>query len=281
MTTTPRPRVSRGLRLLVTAGALVTISTWSLTADAKKQHKLKMDPAVDAAADPKGPVPPEPDAAGHVNFGNPQAQGLGRVTVKAAKGDQIQVYLEGRYFGDTPVTIYSVPKGDYIVEGTFVASGKQVAKPVSVSENEEATVELVEKKVESPEAAAAKTGFMSGDISPARLRAAKILAVTSGVALLAGVWFGYWEMKASSDYEKTPEGSPSLMGISDRGRRDALLCNVGFTVAGLALVGAAVAAYPMFKKPNAEQTPEEPPPTAFLTPIIGHGTTGGAFTLRF
>ena len=113
--------VSRTLRVLATFAALAVVAGLPTAAQAKKQHKLKMDPDVpDAAAAPTGPVPPEADAAGHVNYGNPQAEGLGRVTVKSKTGDKVQVYLEGRYFGDTPVTVYSVPKGDYIVEGTVV-----------------------------------------------------------------------------------------------------------------------------------------------------------------
>src|SRR5204863_2192912 len=123
-----------------TFGTLAAIAGWSGAVDAKaKGHKLKMDPTVPETPEPTGPVPPEPDASGHVNFGNPQAEGIGRVTVTSPTGEKVQVYLEGRYFGDTPVTIYSVPKGDYIVEGTIPASGKQLSKPVSVSENEEAT----------------------------------------------------------------------------------------------------------------------------------------------
>src|SRR5258706_13515932 len=189
MTTFPRARVS--LRLLAAMGVLVTIGTWSTTADAKKQQKLKMDPTAPDEPEHKGPVPPEADANGHVNFGNPQAAGLGRVTVKSVGGDQIQVYLEGRYFGDTPVTIYSVPKGDYIVEGTFVSNGKQVAKPVSVSENEEATVELTPPKAAEAAATegAAGSGFMSGEISPKRLLYAKILAGTAIVGLGVGITF--------------------------------------------------------------------------------------------
>ena len=139
VTTFRRPGFSRALHVLITVGTLAFIASWSTPAHAKK-NKLKMDPSVPVTPEPAGPVPPEPDSNGHVNYGNPQGEGLGRVTVKSTSGDKIQVYLEGRYFGDTPVTIYSVPKGDYIVEGTVVPSGKQLSRPVSVSENEEASV---------------------------------------------------------------------------------------------------------------------------------------------
>ena len=92
------------LRVLVTVGSLATIVAWSGDADAKKAKKLKMDPTVPETPEPTGPVAPEADAAGHVNFGNPQAEGLGRVTVKSESGDKIQVYLDGRYFGPFPTT---------------------------------------------------------------------------------------------------------------------------------------------------------------------------------
>ncbi|MDB4979382.1 MAG: hypothetical protein JWM82_134 [Myxococcales bacterium] len=266
-------------------GALVTIGTWSTPASAKKQHTLKMDPTAPAEPEHKGPVPPEADANGHVNFGNPQKEGLGRVTVKAANGDQIQVYLEGRYFGDTPITIYSVPKGDYIVEGTFVSSGKQVAKPVSVSENEEASVELAEKKVEpTAEEAKASTGFMSGEISPKRLLVAKVLAVTTVVGLVTCVTFGILEKGKESDYTKTAMGTTASDNIKKSGQNDALISNVGLFVAGAALLGTAFAAYPMFKKSTTTEgeKPAEPAPTAFLVaPMVGNGATGAAALFRF
>jgi hypothetical protein len=284
MTTTPRIRVPRGLRLLAAVGALVTMGTWSTAANAKKQHTLKMDPTVPATPEPKGPVPPEADANGHVNFGNPQKEGLGRVTVKSAGGDQIQVYLEGRYFGDTPITIYSVPKGDYIVEGTFVSSGKQVAKPVSVSENEEATVELVAKKSEpTPEEQKASSGLMSGEIPPKRLLAAKVLAGTAVVGLVVGITFGILEKGKESDFEHAAAGS-NTDPIKADGQRDALICDVGFLLAGAALIGTVVAAYPMFKKSTGAETekPAEPAPTAFLvTPMLGNHSTGAAALFRF
>jgi hypothetical protein len=279
MTTLGSRGFSRALRVLVALGALALTAGYSTAAHAKKQHKLKMDPDVPDTAVPAGPVPPEADAAGHVNYGNPQAEGLGRVTVKSKTGDKVQIYLEGRYFGDAPITIYSVPKGDYIVEGTIVSSGKQVSSPVSVSENEEATVELGGGKIETP-AAPTSGGFMGGDISPQRLRVAKILLVVGGVALVGGVVFAVLENGAENDYEKAPLGNQAnLDDISSRGRRDALIADLGFALAGAAIVGAGIAAWPMFSKSNAEKPPEAT--TAFFAPMIGHGTTGGALSLRF
>jgi hypothetical protein len=282
-TTSGTNGVSRALRLLLTVGALALVAAWSTTAHAKSK-KLKMDPTVPTAPEPTGPVPPEADANGHVNYGNPQADGIGRVTVKSKSGDKVQIYLEGRYFGDAPITIYSVPKGDYIVEGTIVSSGKQVSSPVSVSENEEATVELGGGKIETPPDATAATGggVFSGEISHNR----KIVLVTSvavaAVGLVAGVTFGLLEHGAESDYEKaSPAATSQLDSIRSRGNRDAALCDVGFGLLGVGIVGAVIAGYPMVTKSNAEKAPDAPAPTAFLAPIVGRGTTGGALSFRF
>ena len=272
--------VSRALRVLATFGVLAFVAGLSTTAHAKKQHKLKMDPAVPDTAVPAGPVPPEADAAGHVNYGNPQAEGLGRVTVKSKTGDKVQIYLEGRYFGDAPITIYSVPKGDYIVEGTIIGSGKQVSSPVSVSENEEATVELGGGKIETPAAASTGGGAMSGEISPQRLRLTKIALVAAGVGVVGAIAFGILEHGAESDYESaSPSNQANLDDISSRGKRYALLCDVGIALAGVGLVGAVIAGYPMFSHSNAEKPPEAT--TAFVAPMLGRGTSGAAFSMRF
>src|SRR5258708_40208941 len=116
MTSTSRLRTASHAMHVV--GALALILGWSGTAAAKKK-KIIMDTSVEATpAEPTGPVAPEPDSQGHVNFGNPQAENTGRVTVQSPSGNKVQVYLDGRYFGDAPVTIYSVPAGDYIGEAT-------------------------------------------------------------------------------------------------------------------------------------------------------------------
>lgn len=282
-TTSGTNGVSRVLRLLLTVSALALVAAWSTTAHAKAK-KLKMDPAVPAAPEPTGPVPPEADANGHVNYGNPQADGLGRVTVKSKSSDKVQVYLEGRYFGDAPITIYSVPKGDYIVEGTIVSSGKQVSSPVSVSENEEATVELGGGKIETPATSSGGSGgFLGGDISPRRKLIAELFVVGAAVGLVGGITFGILESGAESDYEKaSPLNQQNLDSISSRGRLDAALCDVGFLLAGVGVAGAIIAGYPMVTKSNAEKSPDAPPTTAFLAaPLLGHGTAGGALSFRF
>jgi hypothetical protein len=286
MTTSSRLRgFSTVLRVLVTVGTLATIVAWTSDADAKKAKKLKMDPSVPETPEPTGPVPPEADANGHVNFGNPQAEGLGRVTVKSESGDKIQVYLDGRYFGDTPVTIYSVPKGDYIIEGTVVSSGKQITKPVSVSENEEATVELGAK----PEAAAVATEesrtftLTGGDaLSPKRKTAAVVCLVGAGVGLIAGVAGAILTASAESDFEKTrPLDYPAQDEARSRGERWATVANVGFIMTGLGLVGAGIAAFPMFFRTEGVQSPDSKITALSVTPIFGRGMTGSALSFRF
>jgi hypothetical protein len=281
---------SRALRILATIGALALIAGLPTAAHAKKQHKLKMDPDVPETAAPTGPVPPEPDAAGHVNYGNPQAEGLGRVTVKSKTGDKVQVYLEGRYFGDAPITIYSVPKGDYIVEGTIISSGKQVSSPVSVTENEEATVELGGGKIETPAVAAAGGGggggMFSGEISPQRLLVTKICLVAAGVGAVGAITFAILEQSAESDFEKTsPLDLPSQDSIRSRGNRYALLTNLSLAFLGAGVVGAVVAGYPMVVKGSGEKAAPAADvtstPQAFLAPVITPGGAGAAFSMRF
>jgi hypothetical protein len=273
---------SRALRVLAALGALALVAGLPTAAHAKKQHKLKMDPDAPEEAAPTGPVPPEADAAGHVNYGNPQAEGLGRVTVKSKTGDKVQVYLEGRYFGDAPITIYSVPKGDYIVEGTIVSSGKQVSSPVSVTENEEATVELGAGKIETPVATATSSGG-TGEISPRRLLLTKIFVGVAAAGLIGTVTFAILENGAESDFRK----ATTQQGVDDassRGNRYALLTNVSLFALGAGVAGAVIAGYPLVfhsggeKNNNADLTAT---PQALLTPVVTPGGAGAAFSMRF
>jgi hypothetical protein len=273
---------SRGVVRVVTAvAALALIAAFPTAAHAKKQKKLQMDPTVPEPAVPAGPVPPEADANGHVNYGNPTAEGLGRVTVKAKTSDKVQVYLEGRYFGDAPITIYSVPKGDYIVEGTIQPSGKQVSSPVSVSENEEASVELGAGKIETP-AAGSGGGAFSGEISPRRLLLTKVFIAAAGVGLISAVAFGILENSAENDYEKAAPGNQAnLDSIMSRGKRDATLTDVGLLLMGVGVGGAIIAGYPMVVKSSAEKAPDASATTAFVAPLLAPGLAGGAFAMRF
>lgn len=244
---------------------------FSSTAWAKKKEAAPAAPAV-----PAGPIAPEPDAMGHVHFGPQSGEGLGRVTVRAAPSDRVQVWLEGRYFGDAPITIYSVPKGDYILEGKY-PDGREVSKPLSIGENEESVVDLSGGKPMAGGSSGSK--LFGGEIAPKRLMLTKVFLGAAAASLVVGVVFGILELNAQSDYEKTPSGNQAqLDSITTRGQRDALIANIGYFGAGAFLIGAAIAGYPMVIKQNPEKTQT----TAFtFSPVIGHGTTGGSLVLRF
>ena len=124
-----------------------------------------------------------------MHFGPSSGSDLGRVNVKAPASDNVRVFLEGRFFGTAPITIYSVPKGDYILEGTF-PDGKTVSKPVSVLENDEAVIDLTgaHAALEAP----SKGGgmFSNKEISESRMTAMKAFAIGGAAALVVGITFG-------------------------------------------------------------------------------------------
>jgi len=205
-----------------------------------------------APADPKL-VPPTPDTFGRVHFGPSSGADLGRVSVKAPAGDNVKVFLEGRFFGTAPITIYSVPKGDYILEGTF-PDGKSVSKPVSVLENDEAVIDLTgaHAALESP----SKNGggmFSNKGISESRMTAMYGFAIGGAVGLVMGITFGILEKSKESDYKNAPNNQNQLDNIASSGKNYALLANIGFALTFVGAIGAAVCAYPLFVKPNAEK----------------------------
>jgi hypothetical protein len=265
-----RNRSRRSTSLL--AAALLVSAASPAWAKKKKDDAATTPPPAAAAT---GPIAPEPDSMGRVHFGPQSGEGLGRLTVKGAPEEKIQVFLEGRYFGTAPMTIYSVPKGDYIVEGKY-PDGREVNRPINVAENEEATVDLFAAKPTAP--GASKGNMFGGDISPTRLKATKILLVASAVSLAVGIAFGILELRDESDYTKTPPSNQAkLDDISSSGRRDALLANVGFAATGAFLVAAAIAGYPMIIKPTAADRG----PEAMLIPSVTGGAAGGTLVVRF
>jgi PEGA domain-containing protein len=211
------------------------------------------------------------DSLGHVHFGSPNAEGLGRVAVKADPQSKIKIFLEGRYFGTAPLTIYSVPKGDYIVEAVY-ANGKQLSRPVSVGENEETAVDLGGAALK---AAQSGPGMFDADMTPGRLMVTKVALVVAAVGIVAAVTFGILELKTESDYEK--EVNPSVMGdLENKGKRYAILTNVGLGLAGAGLVVAGIAGYPLVLKPSEKSK------TAFIfTPTATPDGAGGSVTVRF
>jgi hypothetical protein len=228
------------------------------------------------AADGK-PTAPAPDSFGRVHFGPPSAPDLGRVTVKAPAADKLQVFLEGRYFGDAPLTIYSVPKGDYIVEGTY-PDGKTVSRPVSVIENEEAVADLTGARA-AEDAKNAKPMFATQQISPARLTATKVFVIGGAAALVAGIVFGILEKHEESLYQTTPD-TTQLDSIQNRGKTYALVANVGFALAAVGLVGTAVCAYPMIMHP-AKEGPALASSSPTFVVVPGSSSVNGAVSLRF
>ena len=126
-----RQRGRRGRQRDAQGRRATTRSRPSQANDTEKPHTI-LDTSQEA---------PKTDSLGHVHFASPNGEGLGRVVVNAPATDKVKVFLEGRLFGTAPLTIYSVPKGDYIVEAQY-PNGKEVSKPVTVSENEETAVDL-------------------------------------------------------------------------------------------------------------------------------------------
>jgi hypothetical protein len=226
---------------------------------------------------------PKTDSLGHVHFSNPNGEGLGRVVVNAPATAKLKIFLEGRLFGTAPVTIYSVPKGDYIVEAVD-ASGKSIPKPVSVSEGEESTVDFGTKVARGQGAAADSGSGAGGEMTPFRKNLMIGFLVGAGVGLALGATFGILDIEAENDYQNTPRSDQAkLDSLQTSGQRDADIADVGWVVAAVGLVGAAVCAVPLIfggsEKPAAGPAPGAP--SAMLTPVVGPHMTGGAFTMRF
>jgi hypothetical protein len=192
------------------------------------------------------------------------------------KGANLEVTFEGRDFGPAPVTIYNVPKGDYIVEGT-TDDDKEVSRPVTIEENAEAVVDLGAVLIEAAEKAKAAAAAQD-DNHPRLRRASQILLGVSAAALAAGLTFGVLELKAHSDYESAPADQAKLDSLAASGRRDALIANIGFAVCGASLVAAGLAALPSFLH-SEHPAATAPTTTAFAAPTRGGAVAG--VSLRF
>jgi hypothetical protein len=228
---------------------------------------------------------PKTDSLGHVHFASPNGEGLGRVVVNAPVAAKVKVFLEGRLFGTAPVTIYSVPKGDYIVEAAY-PNGKQVSKPVTVAENEETTVDLGGAKAATGGGGGdSGSVFSTGEMTPFRknLMYGFLIGAAAGVAL--GTTFGILDLQAEHDYQNTPTGDQATLdSISKRGQRDANIADVGWVVAAVGVVGAGICAIPLIFGGSSEKAAPAPSgtPSAFMfTPVAGPRLTGGAFSMRF
>jgi hypothetical protein len=213
---------------------------------------------------------PKTDSLGHVHFGSPNGEGLGRVAVKAAPESKIKIFLEGRYFGTAPLTIYSVPKGDYIVEAVY-GNGKQLSRPVSVGENDETVVDLGGAQAA---ARASGPGVFDAEMTPGRMTITKVGLAVAAVGVIAAVTFGILELKAESDYEKAV-GQMAMDDLSKKGRSYALLTNVGIVTAAVGLVAAGIAGYPLVLHSSEKKT------AYIFTPAALPAGGGAAMTVRF
>jgi hypothetical protein len=215
---------------------------------------------------------PKTDSLGHVHFGSPNAEGLGRVAVKAPPESKIKIFLEGRYFGTAPLTIYSVPKGDYIVEAVY-ANGKQVSRPVTVGENEETAMDLGGAQALR---AASGPGMFEAEMTPTRMTVTKVGLVVAAVGAVAALGCGIMVLKTESDYEKAV-GQTEKDNLEQTGNRWALFTNLGLGLVAGGLIVAGIAGYPLVLRPS------EKPKTAFIsTPTTTPaGGAGGALTVRF
>ncbi len=262
---------------LVALSLLVAVPAFAKKKAAEEAPAAAPAASEAAPADPKL-VPPTPDTFGRVHFGPSSAADLGRVNVKAPASDNVKVFLEGRFFGTAPITIYSVPKGDYILEGTF-PDGKTVSKPVSVLENDEAVIDLTgaHAALEAP----SKGGgmFASHEISESRMTAMKVFAIGGAVGLVMGITFGILEKSKESDYKNAPNNQSQLDNIANTGKNYALLANIGFALTFVGAIGAAVCAYPLSVKTEKPKTVALSQPTFVVVPT--QSGAAGSFALRF
>ena len=227
---------------------------------------------------------PKTDSLGHVHFASPNGEGLGRVVVNAPATEKVKVFLEGRLFGTAPLTIYSVPKGDYIVEAQY-PNGKEISKPVTVSENEETAVDLGGAKTAKTDGGGDNGSvFSSGEMTPGRKNLMYGFLAGAVVGIAVGTTFGILDIQAENDYKNTPMGNQAqLDSIQQRGQRDAKIADVGWVVTAVGLVGAGICAIPLIFG-GSEKAPAAPSgtPQAFMfTPVASPAMTGGAFSMRF
>ena len=148
--------------------------------------------------------------------------------MKAAPESKIKIFLEGRYFGTAPLTIYSVPKGDYIVEAVY-ANGKQVSRPVSVGENEETAVDLGGAQALR---AASGPGMFDAEMTPGRMTVTKVSPGRRGASASSPRWLRH--PRAQGRERLREGGRPDRRWTTSRrtARDYALLTNVGIVPRG-------------------------------------------------
>lgn len=228
---------------------------------------------------------PEADEQGNVNFMGTRT-GRGKITIKAPAKEKAKVYLEGRYFGVAPRTINKIPPGDYILEINY-PNGKSVTKPVSVSGDEEAIVELGG----AAEVAAPTEKAMAPEKVEKRLRLAKIIGITAIGVAVVGVSLGIWEHSVQQDYNKkaaasdgTLQARQELDSLASKGDTLALSANICYVAAAVGLAGAGIVGYSAYKarKSGRVETPDSPTPVSFmLAPGRTLGSMNAALAYQF
>jgi hypothetical protein len=226
---------------------------------------------------------PAEDAQGNVSFvGN--KSGNGRITVRAPKKEKAKVYLEGRYFGIAPKTIKKIPPGDYIIEVTY-PNGNRVTKPVSVSGDEEAVVELGG----ASDVAAPTEKPMAPETVEKRLGIAKVVGIGAIGLAVVGAGLGVWEYTVQQDYNKvTGQDTGAIQkrrDLADKGDKLALAANVCFLGAAAGLVTAGIIGYPAWKAKKARGesgSPESTPAMSFMVaPNRSLDGVNAGFAYRF
>ena len=218
---------------------------------------------------------PAEDAQGNVNFVGGKS-GSGRITVRAPKKEKAKVYLEGRYFGTAPKTIKKVPPGDYIIEVSY-PNGNRVSKPVSVSGDEEAVVELGGADEAAPIAKA-----MPPETIEKRLSLAKVIGISAIGFAVAGLGLGAYGYTVQQDYNKLANTNMAdtatnekLDQLAKKGDTVFLAANICFVGAAVGLIAAGVIGYPAWKAKKAGSRTESPDAPA-VSFTFGPGRTLGS-----
>src|SRR5262249_16652188 len=152
-----------------------------------------------------------------------------------------------------------------------------------VLENDEAVIDLTgaHAALEAPSKNAGGGMFTNKGISESRVTAMYAFAIGGAAALVMGITFGILEKGKESGYKKAPQHPSQLDSISSSGKNYALLANIGFALTFVGAIGAAVCAYPIFVKPNAEK----PKAVALTQPtfvvVPTQSGAAGSFALRF
>ena len=101
--------------------------------------------------------------------------------------------------------------------------------------------------------------------------------IGAGVGLVVGATFGILELQAENEYQHTSATNQGqLDSIQQRGQRDAEIADIGFVVAAVGAIGAAVFAWPIIFGPGEKggATPAPGSSAMVVAPVAGHGMTG-------